>query len=309
MLPRIPFLFSDNETLTPLKLSSNFKRIKTDIRNLLRRRYFYSSFLINFNTLASGVTQGERSIKINPPKGLEVIGVEVCYYSTAATTVTISSSNAGFESFTVTGVGATQRAYKYKNQSVVVAANSDFDIICNQSSGTADGLKIIVHLRVDRFSESEPDEFTFTEFKSGDSALASKLNTLFSTIKTIVDDSDANVDDLRIQVINRIKIPVSLPTVDNKHIIPDSGKSLSKITLGVFGPVGNSLTGTLTNKTGSTIVAQTVACDGALKLGSTTTSGVQPDNTPEASTSDWKLTLTRTGTDIIANGYVVLYWE
>lgn len=309
MLPRIPFLFSDGETLTPLKLSTNFKRIKTDIRNLLKRRYTYSSFSINLNGITSATAAEARTIQINPPRGFEIIGVEVNYYSGSGNVITIESgTNSDFESFSLTGAGATTKVSKYKNQSSIVAANNDFSIKATQSAGTADGLKIIVHIRSDRFT-GEPDEFSFTEFTAGSIPLAATLNTLFTLAKTIVDDSDTNNKDLRIQIFIRPSIAVSLPTVDSVVKIPDSGKTLTKMTTGVFAPVGNTLTGTVTNKGGSTVFTNSVSSDGALKVSSSTGSATQPDNLPETVASDWRLTFSRTGADVLVNGYVVLYWE
>lgn len=318
MIPKIPFTFAANETLSPRKVLSNFQQTAKDVTDMQDQKYTYSSFVLNYDGITSAMSgSGEDDYFITPPRTFEIIGIEIEYYDDAASTITFSSSITGFIPITLTSTGTlATRAYTYKAVNITHEAGNGESYILNVSAGTVNTCKVTVHIRTNRFGYTAlPADYKLEDLPLlTDSTLASAatLNTEFSEVEAAVTADAANQEDLKIQVISRRNVISPVPTSDADFRIPSSNRTIHSWALTIVNAVAtNNILARIRDEVPATVSSLTSVANGATDIQTSgTISETQGLNAPQTTASDYKVDFARSGAGVatIPLVYVVLFY-
>lgn len=311
MKPKIPFTFATGDTLAPTKLNDNFLQMALDLEEVLARKYFYSSFVLDWTGLTSGAPSAEHTFLIRAPFAYEIVGVEVVLYDASTpATLTITGAGTSFEPMVLTAAGATTEVRDTSNNVVRVPANTEVSFTMDTWAGPMDKCYAVVHIRHDRAPATTYSRANAPRFAAGESVAAAKLNTAFSDYETAVAADAAATNGMRIQVVTHRPMAVALAASDADTRIPATGRILHSYDLVNHGTVGNDVTITVLDEAAATVSTTTVAGAGT---GGAKTQGVsvnqeQANTDPTTVADDWKLRFSRIGASSIDLAYTVMYW-
>lgn len=312
MKPRIPFEFASGETLSPTKLNDNFMRMATDLEEVISRRYWDSSFTLDFSGVGPGTPTAARSFLIKAPFAYEIVGIEfVLYEPTAANAVlSISGTANAIPPITATAAGATTRARETTNAAARVAANTEVTFSVSVWAATYDRCYAIIHIRHDRAPATSYGPASAPRFATGEAVAAAKVNTAFTDYETAVSAEAAATNGMRIHVFSRRDMASALPNSDRDCRVPSQESRLHSYDLVNHGAVGDDVTITVLDEAAATVSTTTVNGSGSppAKTQGVSVNQTQGDDLPEDPNSDWKLRFSRAGAVSVPLAYVVTYW-
>lgn len=322
MLPRKAANFASGQTLDINRVNSGFEQIYRDLLASTSKRYAYSSFELDFTSLASTHTAAAFTFLIKPPVIWEVVGIElVAYEPTAGTATSLSLTNTLTGSKTTTVVPGTSaaRGYATSNYVALGAASTEqtFTLAVTGAGYTLGRTYAIVHVRIDRgnagVTYSTQNLVNMPRVASGETTTAATLNTAFSAYETATTANTATVDrQFRWQVFTMRPVAATILASDRDWRLPCNARLYHSLDVVNYGTAGNDVTFDLLDSSGVTLGFSRTVLGGNIKSQGNVLSFIDPDAFGELdSTKDLTLRISRdvTAPAAIDLAYAVIYFQ
>lgn len=309
-MPHVPYTFASGETLTPRKLTGNLKQIAADVSDNLSKRFYYSSFVLDFSG-CSGTPSEEKTFRIKAPYYYEIVGVELVLYHASGSTVTLSATGSGLSGWTDVSVASAGATTKAKEVANFVASNTaDTEVAFTISTASLTSCKAVIHIRTDRGNAGASHaEYTPTTIASGAAVARATLNSEFTSATAAVARDTNNDKGQRIQVFAR-RGAGALTVARNSIRIPSSSQRIAAFDIVVVSTVNtDTVQGSFDDGGGAVVGNVTSAVNTYSRTTVNTSLPGALANLPTTPASDGIGGLSRGGTNTHALDYLVLYWS
>jgi hypothetical protein len=322
MIPRIPYIFADGETLSTRKIKDNLLRLHKDLEFSSDRNLNTSQFMVDFTGIAAATAQALRTYRFRAAANMVIIGLELIVQSNAANAfVSLSSPTpniTGLSPVTVScsstdPVGTT--SYGYKDQRIALALGSaPVDFVVN-TSGNIGSCKIVVHYRASRYIKRSTI-YTFNpelDSTTNLSTAASRLNSSFSAWATQISNNEAANLDVNYEVY-RVWNDAASPLINALTLIPSEGRVIDRLAVSVVCAAGTTLKAEIKADAGIGAVLSTVSQaginTGTLAESFTDVDGTETGTDVTDAAQDLQLEIVRTaGAATILSAYVTIVWK
>lgn len=312
MIPRIPYIFSTNEQFSFARAFQNWIRKWKDLQYSRDRRIMKSSFVVDFTGLTTSASLAERTFILEPPKVMEIVGVELEVFSSGTlSTVTLSSSDSRFESTEVTvSAVAGNRGYVSNFQNLnLPTTETEFYIAL---TGNVASIKVTFSYSSQRIvSKNFGSRLNIYSMAKTFSSLYDILLSNKSSYEAIEGPDNTVDNDLRIYSISLIN-NTAIAINKNSTRIPSNLRSFVSIKTYCVMAVTSDLDVELQDEVTGGIANCTFSGAGptTIKSASSTINDTQTLDDTDDSNDDYKIAVTReAGTDTIKSLYIVLYYR
>lgn len=312
-----PWTYVTASTLETSRQAENLRLLMNDLGDAMSRRYYYSSFELDWSLLTETSVAGERTYSFAAPWAYEIVGVELVAACAATGTATLSFAGGvtGAENVVATFAGATTRAYASANFIASCSTSTvSFTLTLSPAAYTLTACKAVIHIRTDRGNAGD----TFTQFSTdvltyGLPTNQATFTNIYTSAGTSVTQNGAATKKPSIQVFTTRNIlgGAAIPSSDLDLPIAAYAVSrrMQRITVGCTVANTSTVVGSVRDNTAaSTAISVTVTGAGATTLAtgtttSTATIGSQP-------TTDPVIRIDRgTGTGACLFAYAVVFWS
>lgn len=317
MKQTIPNIAHTAAVLSPSDVNANAAMLKRDVEDAIARRYFRSNGTLRWDALTNASDAALRRTYFSPPAAIEIVGIEVQVYGTAAETFTLSLVVAGTTVWTqtITMSGATTLVEHLQGVSFTVAALASCYVEVSGTSYNINSLCVGMAMRYDRHTGNEPPAITPLAVKSGNDCVAATINTFITAVDAAMDDDDANTDAVRFTFVRgptNVSSAVTATTYTTE--LPATQASLARMEGYLVAPVTETMRVRVTDDVAAIVATEDIVGAGAGSTASgadTGALGTQTDDDPTDSADDWTLVFSQVAgaPATIVTMYAILWWE
>lgn len=316
-----PFVFYDGEPFRRRDAREHVNWMRSELEDINDRRWYHSSFVLDFGAMATGDDAEEGVMYVQPPTvfgAWEVVAAEFMVAKATATsrdyTLTVSD---GSTSKTITNTVAAADTLTRAASAVdlQVAANTQVSFtVSGFATEALTACKAVIHIRSDRLGGSVPT-MTAGSWLTIDNASSQGLPDAIDSFDSAVDTHNTATRGLRIQVLGWRDPGTTFAAEEDKHNIPATGSKLDSCTgyaIRDGSGSGERITATIKDEGAATIATVNIDPTGATSTASSSNVDIndtQGNDDPTDANDDYTIDWTEAGTGDIKRAYVVLYWE